>query len=300
MKISITGLLAFTCLFQAHGIDGAQSRSGEVQSVTIGSTLINISRPVFEAQNPPSALITFDNDVRANGNILPGGTYEIGIQLIADDDAHVIFRERIREDREAQGKIRERLRLAVRPVDAPEVDQPTIEIEAVKPPEPREGRRRSRRRRPRPPAAKLNIHWEARAVTIDLVMTGLLWRSTPPPEIPAPVREPWAIVLSSLNGLVEQSLEKHAEHFADNFESDWDDGGSEEAHAQFVGRMLFDGSFEGSVLKLDKLLWTENDDGSIHFRDMVILGGFGAASLEYRVAETKQGWKIIHLDGPKE
>ena len=129
-------------------------------------------------------------------------------------------------------------------------------------------------------------------------MTGVLWRSTDPPKMPSELRQPWAIVHSSLMGFVHQSMDEHVEHFADNFESDWDDGGSQEAHTQMIGRMLYEGDFEDSVLKLDQVQW-ELEDGRIVFRGIVVLAPSGPSPLVYTVENTDQGWKIIHLDGPK-
>jgi len=130
-------------------------------------------------------------------------------------------------------------------------------------------------------------------------MTGLVWRHTPPPAIPEHLREPWAVVLSSLNGFVEEDMDKHVEHFAENFASDWDDGGSEEAHVQFIGRMLYSGEFEGTVLKLETLKWTESEE-RVLFRDIGVHSPWDSVLLEYTVEETSQGWKIVHLDGPNE
>ena len=136
-------------------------------------------------------------------------------------------------------------------------------------------------------------------MTVALQMTGVLWRSSPPPEIPAEIREPWAIVHSSLLGFVHQSMDQHVEHFAENFESDWDDGGSQEAHMQMIGRMLFGGGFEDTVLKLDQLEWEESD-GRVVFRGMLVQAPIGSAPLVYTVEQTDNGWEIVHLDGPKQ
>ncbi len=297
MKAATTRALILAHWIQICGLE-TPAYSADRQSHTLGSTSISLSRPT--AESPDVALISFDKDVRANGNILPGGTYEIRVQQVAEDDAHVIFKQEIVKEGNGPKETKERLRIAVRPTANPSVDQLTLMLEVIPPEAPRESRRRSRRRRPRPAVANLNLAWDDQVVSIELVMTGILWRDTAPPPVPEFIQAPWQVVLSSLKGLANQSWEQHSEHFADNFESDWDDGGSEEAHAQFIGRMLFDGAFESSVLQLDQLEWTEENKDQVHFRGMTILGDFGRAALEYRTVNTAQGWKVVHLDGPKE
>lgn len=302
--LSITGLLACSCLASAQAETAAQLHPGGQLKQSVGSTSIQMtyleedSNAQGEA-NSPSASITFDKDILVNGNFLPAGTYEMKLYHVAEDDTHVVFSQRNLDGGKTRGKNSERLRLAVRPADAPTVDHPMIELESVSVKPEDSGQRRSRRRRRRNPTAKLNFRWDSRLATIRLEMTDRLWRPTPPPELPDHIREPWAIVLSSLNGFVHQSMDKHVEHFAENFISDWDDGGSQEAHEQFIGRMMLGGTFEGSVLKLDKLEWTEAGN-SIQFRGMIVHATFGEASLDYKVEKTSDGWKIVHLDGPKE
>lgn len=188
--------------------------------------------------------------------------------------------------------------MAVRPSGAPKVDSLTVEIEPIKIEEPREGERRRRRRR-QAPSAMMNVRWDSNKATVKIEMTGVIWRATPPPEIPEHLREPWAIVLSSVSGLVEESMPKHVEHFSHDFISDWDDGGSQEAHEQMIGRALHDGGFEDSVLKLHELEWTEAENG-VQFRGIVLQYGSDQAPLVYKAKETDLGWKIVHLDGPKE
>ena len=302
--LSIAGLLACTCVTFARAENTTQLHPGGQLKQLVGSTSIEMTYAKQDAAaqsgaNSPSASITFDKGVRVNGNGLPAGTYEIKLYQVAADDFHVVFSQRKSDGKKAGGKSTERLRLAVRPDEAPKVDRPMIELEPVIVKPAAEGERRTRRRRPPKPSAKMSFRWASRKATINLEMTGVLWRGTPTPELPDHIREPWALVLSSLNGFVESDMDKHVEHFADNFISDWDDGGSQEAHEQFVGRMLFSGEFEGTILKLDKLEWTENGS-SVQFREIFMYTPFGTVRLEYKVEKTSLGWKIVHLDGPKE
>ena len=68
---------------------------------------------------------------------------------------------------------------------------------------------------------------------------------------------------------------------------------------QMIGRMLFEGGFEDTVLKLDQLAW-EQQKNRIVFRGMIVHAPFTSAPLVYTVENTDNGWKVVHLDGPKE
>jgi len=289
-------IMAISSAAVAQTEDASQEYPRQALRHSVDSTVITIAYP--DAAGSKSTSITFDKDVRVSGNGLPAGTYEIGLIHVAKDDTQIIFSARAVGEGESVSEPTEKLRLAVRPADAPKVDRLTVEIEPVKIEEPPEGQRRRRRRR-QAPSAMMDLRWAAHKATVKIEMTGTVWRSTPPPEIPEHLRDPWAIVLSSLRGLTEESMEKHVEHFADDFISEWDDGGSQEAHEQMIGRRLYDGGLEGSVLKLHGLEWTEAEDG-VQFRGILVQYGPEEAPLIYKARETNQGWKIVHLDGPKE
>jgi hypothetical protein len=290
-------LAPFLCV---SGIQAAETTDAMKELIhTVGTTSITLAHAESSRTDAVPASIMFDKDVRVNGNMLPADTYEIELMHIADDDTHIIFKRRTIEGIPVKGAPKERLRLAVRPEGAPSVDDITLGIVPIIPEERPEGQRR-RRRRPPPPRATLNLQWDTLKASVALEMTGVLRRSTPPPEIPEAIRAPWTLVWGSLQGFVQESMEKHTEHFSDNFESDWDDGGSQEAHEQFIGRMLYGGEFEGTILRLAKVAWEEEAGGVIHFSNVTIIVGSEEAALDYRVAMTDQGWKIVHLDGPKD
>jgi hypothetical protein len=294
MPRSTLNLLSFLVLFLCIvGVQAAENTDTEKERVhTVGTTSITLA-----SVSPAS--IMFDKDVRVNGNELPADTYEIEMVHVAEDDAQIIFKRRTIDGIPVKGAAKERLRLAIRPEGGPSVDDVTLGIVPIIPEERPEGQRR-RRRRPPPPRATLNLQWDALKASVALEMTGVLRRSTPPPEMPEAIRASWALVWDSLQGFVQESMEKHTEHFADNFESDWDDGGSQEAHEQMIGRMLYSGEFEGVILRLDKVAWEEEAGGVLHFSNVIIIVGSEEASLDYRIAMTDQGLKIVHLDGPKE
>jgi hypothetical protein len=292
----VAGLAVFLCAIAAQAEEGAR----EELSQAVGTTAFAISYAEGSVAGEPSASISFDKDIVVNGNGLSAGIYELGLHPVADDDVHVVFSQRVAGGEDGGVKIKERLRLAVRIDEAPEIDRLQIDIELIEKKSEEDGERRRRRRRgPSEPSATMRMHWGGQSAALTLQMTGVHWVGTPPPEIPEHLQEPWSLALDSMNGLVEENMELHVKHFADNFESDWDDGGSEEAHVQFIGRALHEGGFEGSVLKLDKMEWTEAE-GSVKFINAIVQAPATAAPLVYTVAKTDVGWKIIHLDGPKE
>ena len=93
-------------------------------------------------------------------------------------------------------------------------------------------------------------------------------------------------------------MDEHVAHFSEDFESDWDDGGSQEAHMQMIGRMLFEGEFEDTVLKLDQVKWEKTDEKLV-FRGITVQAPAGTFPLIYTVEKRNSKWEIVHLDGPK-
>lgn len=305
----VAGLAVIIWTINAEAEDSGQGET----SHTVGSTSIEISYPEGDATESPSASISFDKDIVVNGNDLPAGIYELGLHAVAKNDVHVVFGQHSGTDEgDTEGKLTERLRLAVRFEKAPDVDGLHIDIERIeRKPEKKSELKAARegeeddedgneeRRGPREPSATMKVHWGGRVAALTLQMTGLRWVGTPPPDIPQHLQDPWALVLHSLNGIVDQNVEMHIEHFADDFASDWHDGGSIDAQVQFFGWLANGGGLEDSVLVLDKMEWTEAED-SVTFRNLFILAPVVQSSLEYTVEKSDAGWQITYLYGPPE
>ena len=261
-------------------------RPGEKLRKQIGSTNVQLAHHRTDAtQNVFAATLEVDKDVRVARNDLPAGKYEVAVEVAKEDRVHVVFR----------AGDEELLRYAPRTELEHSIESPTIRLEIEEPPL-REGRRR--RRRHREPSVEFEFRWRDRRAVIEVQLTGRVWRSTPEPKLPDELDTPWSIVKSSLMGFVHQSMDEHVEHFANDFESDWDDGGSQEAHMQMIGRMLFEGEFEDTVLKLDQLKW-EKAKEKLVFGGIVVQAPAGTFPLVYTVEKRSGKWKIVHLDGPK-
>lgn len=257
---------------------------GERLHKQIGSTQLQLAHEQAtskERNRLLSAKLVTDKDVRIARNYLPAGSYDLALESSPKGTVHLVFRVRDEET----------LRYAMRPKAGDKVQVPSIRLEVEEPP-PREGRRR------RQPNVEIQFQWRNKTASLEIQMTGVVWRSTPEPKLPDEVKEPWSIVKSSLLGFVHQSMDEHVKHFAKNFESDWDDGGSQEAHMQMIGRMLFEGEFEDTVLKLDQLKW-EKKEGRWVFRGIVVHAPAGVFPLAYTLEKSGDAWKIVHLDGPK-
>ena len=271
--------------------------------------------------------IGFDKDVRMNGNWIPAGTYRITLQRVAENDFHVVLNQADFTGKKLDAELsREVLRLAVRPSDAPPTDrfriggiellleeeeEDTDDDEEEEEEEDDEGdeqdeededegedeeeeEEREEDHEEDDRSAELYFHWGTRKVTVRLEMTGMRRRATPAPEMPKPVRTPWSVVLASLEALVAEDLEKHIEAFADNFESDFDDGGSALAHAQLLGHIRRGGGLEGLLLSLDQVNWTA-DERSAEFRNIVIYTAEDRFVFTYRLVKTDEGWKTVYL-----
>gem|GEM_PF-6231997 len=286
-------LVIFASLFalSLHSVSVAESpvriRAGEKLRKQIGSTNVHLVHHQPTTQTGKqllAATFTFDKDVRFARNELNAAKYEVSLEVAPKDRVHLVFRA---------GK-EETFRYALRAEKTDAIDSPTIRLEVEEPPQ-REGRRRRRRREP---SVDIEFRWGDRLAIVEMQMTGRVWRSTPEPKLPDELRKPWSVVKSSLMGFVGQSMDEHVGHFAKDFESDWDDGGSQEAHEQMIGRMLFEGEFEDTVLKLDELKW-EKVDGKVIFRGIVVQAPAGTFPVVYTVEKRDGNWKIVHLDGPK-
>ena len=286
-------VVIFASLFalSLHSVGVAESVRipvGEKLRKQIGSTNVQLVHHQPTTQTGKqllAATLTFDKDVRIARNELTAGEYEVALEVAPKDRVHLVLRT---------GK-KETFRYALRTEQTDAIDNPTIQLEIEEPPQ-REGRRRRRRRRE--PSVEFEFRWRDKTAVVEMQMTGRVWRSTPEPKLPVELRKPWSVVKSSLMGFVRQSMEEHVGHFAKDFESDWDDGGSQEAHEQMIGRMLYEGEFEDTVLKLDELKW-EKVDRKLVFRGIVVRAPAGTFPLVYTVEQRGNEWKIVHLDGPK-
>lgn len=286
--ISIASLFTFCMCSFSFAETPVRLRPGEELRKQVGSTDVYLAHNQLSADEPKqllSATFATDKDVRIARNDLPAGKYEVALEVAPKDHVHLVFRKGDEET----------FRYALRPERQDAIQIPTIRLDVEEPP-PREGRRRRRRRRE--PSVEIQFRWSDKLATLDMQMTGIVWRSTPEPKLPDEFREPWTVVKSSLLGFVHQSMDEHVAHFAKDFESDWDDGGSQEAHVQMIGRMLFEGEFEDTVLKLDQLQWKATD-GRVIFRGIVVQAPAGTFPLVYTVEKRNDDWKIVHLDGPK-
>lgn len=293
MQRPYTSIIASLFALWMYSICVAEStihrlRPGEKLKEDIGSTNVQLAhhRPTDKTgKQVLAATLAFDKDVRVARNNLPAGTYDIAVEVAKKDYVYLVFRDGNEES----------LRYRLRTEREDPIEGPAIRLEVEEPP-PREGRRQRRRRRE--PPVELEFRWQDRRAVVEIQLTGNVWRATLEPKLPDELGEPWSIVKSSLMGFVRQSMDEHVGHFANDFESDWDDGGSQEAHMQMIGRMLFEGEFEDTVLKLDKLKW-ESTEEKLVFRDIIVQAPAGTFPLVYTVAKRDGKWKIVHVDGPK-
>ena len=284
----VASLFVLSTCYDSVAESPIRLRPGEKLTKKIGSTNVQLThhQPAgTTGKQLLAATLEFDKDVRVARNDLPAGRYDVAVEVAKNDRVHVVFR----------AGIEEMLRYALRTEREDPIESPTIRLEIEEPPQ-RERRRRQGRRRE--PSVEFELRWRDRQTVIEMQLTGRVWRSIPEPKLPDELSKPWSIVKSSLMGFVHQSMEEHVGHFSYDFESDWDDGGSQEAHMQMIGRMLFEGEFEDTVLKLDQLKW-ERTGEKLVFRGIIVQAPAGTFPLAYTVEKRNGKWKIVHLDGPK-
>ncbi|MCH8193533.1 MAG: DUF2911 domain-containing protein [Planctomycetes bacterium] len=319
--VLLIGLTVSMTLIAARADDADLSVLRETSVHRIGTTTITLSSPKmaaftnWEESTAESASIGFDKDIRMNGNWVAAGSYSLRLQRVAENDLHVVLNLSVStgttRDAKRSGEV---LRLAVRPVEAPAADSPSLGIKILREEEEEEEDRDENEEDEAEEEeedgeeeeqeeedyeeenrfAELYFHWGTRRAAVRLVMTGMRRRATPAPEMPRRVREPWSVVLSSLEALVAEDLEKHIEDFAEDFESGFDDGGSALAHAQLLGHFRRGGGLEGVLLNLDQVTWTA-DERSAEFRNIVIFTAEDRLVFAYRLAKTDKGWKTVYL-----
>lgn len=282
-------LLAFSFNHSAEAEGDPHASEPEELSHTLGSTTITISHPNDETATDEMISVSFNEDVRIDGNELPAGKYWVAMRQVAENDIHVAFNP-VAEGADEAGE--ELLRLAVRPDKVRATNRLEVKVEPNPPVEEVYGEQEERRLKK--PSAQVYLLSGGLRATLHLETTGARWESTPPPEMPEHIQEPWRIVLSSLNGLVEEDLAKHVANFDDDFVTDWDDGGSTEAYIQFLIRILDGGGLEGSVLRLDQVEWTE-EGGSVQFRGIGVFMDWpyippdGRPTLKFTATDTSEG-----------
>jgi len=256
-------------------------RDGEDTLRKVGSTKVQIvhhQHAVKTRSELLSATFNFDKDIRVARNEFPAGKYEATLEVNSKDRVYLVF---------CVGK-QEVFRYALRTEQRDRTDGPVIRL-LVEEPDPDEEDRHE-------PFVELQFRWRDKLASVEIEMTGRDWRATPEPKLPDELRKPWSIAKTSLMGLVNESMDEHVEHFAEDFESDWDDGGSQEAHMQMIGRMLFEGALEDTVLKLDQLKWRKAK-AKLVFQGIVLQAPDATFSLDYTVEKRSGRWKIVHLDG---
>jgi hypothetical protein len=310
--ISVAGLVGFALVVCARAEDLAHSNRRDESSQVVGSTPINIPYPVLtvNVQAEWNELLgvgktwgttasettstSFDKDVRVNGNWLPAGVDEISLHMAAENGLHLALGWPPSSERDAtETTDREVLRLALRAASAPHVIALRITLETDADDDRRSVEKKEDERdkeeesgdeeedeereeeNEKEDSARLSFHWGARKAAVRLEMTGMRRRTTPPPDIPEHIREPWAVVFTSVEALIAEDLEK--QNFADDFESDFDDGGSAAAHVQLLGHLKRGGILEGLTMSLEDLKWTA-DERTVEFRNIEIYSQWESSS----------------------
>jgi hypothetical protein len=259
--------------------EGDADQSSPDITQVVGSTTFQI----WYSDQEDAATVQFDHDIIVNGNDLPADDYTLQLSEQDDETVRVVFEQESREltlelaVRSTESDEAERLRLGF--VDVVDGVEPAA-INDKLPPD--------------PSSAKVVIEWSGHEVYLHVVMTGQRRRSAPAPDIPEHLAEPWSIVEASLDGFVNEDVEKHIEHFTSDFTSGLVFGEGLDAHVRFVDSSKIRGVFEDVLLELDRLKWHVEEDS-------VVFEGIGVYATSYWLPftyelERREGeWTVTRL-----
>nr|ACS68527.1 hypothetical protein RB2501_14459 [uncultured bacterium FLS18] len=297
-----TGLLTIFALAMAVAVGGAEERAlrGPKAEVTqfVGTTPITISysspgvngRTIWGALLPfgknwiaganSKTTITFEEDVKINGNVLAEGVYGFYIFLNSDNDWQLVFSNNSTGNATQYKKTDDVLRIAVRPQDVSHRERLQFGIEDFTDKKPYE--------------ANLYLHWEKKKVVVKVQMTGRRKRESGAPEIPENAKAAWAVVQDSLNALVAEDIEKTIQDFADDFETDFGDGGGKAAYAQLMNNLKRGGLLEEMEVDLHDLAIDING-GKAVFKNVEVQAPFATFTLSYGLENRNGRWVVVTL-----
>ena len=148
------------------------------------------------------------------------GVYGFYVFLNNDRDWQLVLSSNSTGDPDQYDRNDDVLRLAVTPEEAPYRERLQFGIENFTDEE-----------------ADLYLHWEKKKAVLQLEMTGELRRRGFVPEVPDDAKPAWEVAKSSLDAFLAEDIEKHIRDFADDFETDFGDGGSTGAHVQLLDNL---------------------------------------------------------------
>jgi hypothetical protein len=255
--------------------------SPRVKGRTIWGELLPFGENWFAGADRKTT-IRFEEDVRINGNILPAGLYGFYVFLNAADDWQLVFSRDSTGSATPLNKSDDVLRVAVRPEAAPHRERLRFGIENVTKKEPYR--------------ASLFLHWETKKVAIKVQMTGRRKRDGGAPEIPEHAEAAWAVVQRSLNAQVAEDVEQTIREFADDFETDFGDGGGKAAYAQLLNNLKRGGLLEEMDVDLSGLTFEVEADKAV-FENIEVRAPFDTFSLSYELQNRSGNWVVISLSG---
>lgn len=245
----------------------------------VGSTAFQVWYP--DREN--AATLHFDHDILLQGNFLLAGEYALELLEQNVEAICVALTDVLREEtfqfvvRTEESDDAEAIRISF--VDVVHGGEPRV-INDQNPPE--------------PSSAELMIQWASREASVHLVMKGFRRSSSPAPDIPSSVAEPWSVVKASLDALVDEDIERHIENFSDDCTSGLVFGDDVEKHALWLHQSKIRGVLEGALLALDGLEWQEHHD-KVVFEGIVVYVDLYVMPFTYEMERRGNKWMVTRL-----
>ncbi|MFP6584196.1 MAG: DUF2911 domain-containing protein [Candidatus Hydrogenedentota bacterium] len=235
----------------------------------------------LDGNKKSKATITFNEDVELNGLRLPTGTYGFYLHVLNDHDWQLVFSSDSQGEQKYYDQDHDLVRIAVITEEAPHEENLKIGIDNLR--EEDESQR-----------ADFFVHWAEKKAVLELTMTGERRGMGLNPKIPPEIRPAWRIVKFSVYGLLNENFLIHTQNFAEDFETEFGDGGGTAAHIQLLTNLSRGGLTEDMALNLENLDY-EIDGNNIQFNNIIVYSLLGTISFTYDLEKREDNWRITTL-----
>ena len=297
--ICLRGVALVATLYVSHGAFAQEDDSRITIEKVVGDSTVAISYPRADVGGKKvwgkrlryganwfddfrsKVTVTFEEDVDLNGVRLLTGTYGFYVRLVNEDDWQLVINKNASPALLRYSVDDDLIQIAVRPEDARLQDTLTFGIENIE--EDDEAH-----------IAEFSVHWEKKKAVLRLRMTGERRGKGLRPIVSPEAKDAWSIVRTSIRALIGENFLVHIRDFAEDFETEFGDGGSAAAHMQLLTNLSRGGLTEGMGMNFENLEY-EVDGNDAVFKNMVVYSLLGTLDFTYELEKRDGNWRITTL-----
>ena len=243
-------------------------------------------------------IISFNKDIFINKLRLVQGSYSFYIFPVNENDWHLVFNKNIKGSSKEYKISEDAMRISINPQKTNKTDTLKIGIENIIY-EVEEKRMGDYSYEDEDITYDFFVHFGEFKAKLNIVYTEERFNMGLNPELPSAIKPMWKIVMSSLQGLINEDFKMHTADFSDDFVTNWGDGGSTGGHIQMLGHFFRGGGLEGIGLNLENLEYYQNDNNHIKFTKIITHFQEYAFYFDYTLNKNENGkWEIIELIEP--